>query len=165
MAYNRTTWVDNSTPAINATNLNNIESGLTNVDTRLSTAEGIITALDTRILSNDSDIATNISDITALETQLDDAMIVRTGTFSGTWSPTLQTTFNISTYTDYNWSVNVHQRSIPGGSSADVTLDAYLDVDNNTLRFTSSKGVTAVNARYTLIGVKKTMSDYAQLNQ
>ena len=28
MAYTRTTWVDGSTPAINATNLNNIEQGL-----------------------------------------------------------------------------------------------------------------------------------------
>lgn len=28
MAYTKTTWVDNSTPAINATNLNKIESGI-----------------------------------------------------------------------------------------------------------------------------------------
>lgn len=34
MSYNRTTWVDDSLPAINATNLNNIEVGIQNADVR-----------------------------------------------------------------------------------------------------------------------------------
>ena len=165
MAYNRTTWVDNSTPAINATNLNNIETGLVDVDTRLTSAESDIISIEGNIASNAGDIATNIADITALETQLTGALIVRTGTFSGTWSPTLDGTFNISTYNDYNWSVNVHQRTVSPSSSGTIILDSYLDVDNKTLRFTSSNNGSAVNARYTLIGVKKTMSNYAQLNQ
>lgn len=165
MAYNRTTWVDNSTPAINATNLNNIETGLTDVDTRLSSAESTITTLAGNITSNDGDIATNTADITALEGQLDDAMIVRTGTFSGVWSPTLQTTFNISTYSNYFWTVSVHQTSPTMHNGDDLELQGYLDVDNNTLRFVSESNNVAETARYTLIGVKKTMSNYAQLNQ
>lgn len=32
MAYSRTTWVDGTTPAINATNLNNIEQGIVDLD-------------------------------------------------------------------------------------------------------------------------------------
>lgn len=165
MAYNKTTWVNNSTPALDATHLNNIEDGITNVDTRLSTAEGVITALDTRILSNDSEINGLTTQVLSLEVELTDAMIVRTGTFSGVWSPTLQTTFNISNYNNYYWAVSVHQTSPTMHNGDDLELEGYLDVDNNTLRFVSESNNVAETARYTLIGVKKTMSNYAQLNQ
>ena len=40
MAYNPTTWVDNSAPTVNAENLNNIEQGIVDVDTRLAALEG-----------------------------------------------------------------------------------------------------------------------------
>lgn len=37
MTYTKTTWVNGSAPAINATNLNNIENGIFNVDTSFTT--------------------------------------------------------------------------------------------------------------------------------
>lgn len=40
MAYDKTSWVDDSEPAINAENLNNIENGVSDVDSRLSVLEG-----------------------------------------------------------------------------------------------------------------------------
>lgn len=40
MAYNKTSWVDDSEPAINAVNLNNIENGVSDVDSRLAVLEG-----------------------------------------------------------------------------------------------------------------------------
>lgn len=39
MAYNKTSWVDDSEPAINAANLNNIENGVSDVDSRLKVLE------------------------------------------------------------------------------------------------------------------------------
>lgn len=43
MAYNKTVWVNDSTPAINATNLNNIENGIETNDTSI----GNISELET----------------------------------------------------------------------------------------------------------------------
>lgn len=54
MAYNKTVWVNDSTPAINATNLNNIENG--------------IEALDNTSTSMAGSIATNTTNIDNLQT-------------------------------------------------------------------------------------------------
>ena len=39
MAYSKTSWVDDSEPAINAANLNNIENGVSDVDSRVKALE------------------------------------------------------------------------------------------------------------------------------
>ena len=56
MAYTKTTWVNGTAPAINATNLNNIETGIDSATTRLdvleaqtSTAQADILTLDGRV--------------------------------------------------------------------------------------------------------------------
>ena len=49
MAYTKTTWVDNSLPAINSTNLNNIESGIEANDTAITTLQ---TNLENKIIDS-----------------------------------------------------------------------------------------------------------------
>lgn len=58
MAYNKTVWVNDSTPAINATNLNNIENGIETNDTSIgniseleTTATNLTSAIN-EIISN-----------------------------------------------------------------------------------------------------------------
>lgn len=51
MAYAKTRWVDNSTPAINARNLNKIESGIGNATDKADYLQSAVTALAERILS------------------------------------------------------------------------------------------------------------------
>ena len=47
MSYTKTTWVNDQAPAINATNLNNIEDGIADVDSRTTTLEGQVTNFKT----------------------------------------------------------------------------------------------------------------------
>ena len=69
MAYAKTTWVDNSTPAINATNLNKIEEGIEDAISTAEDAQSSITSLDNNkqdTLVSGSNIATiNGNDLTA----------------------------------------------------------------------------------------------------
>jgi len=69
MAYAKTQWADNSTPAINATNLNKIEEGIREVTTIAETATNNITTLGNNkqdTLVSGSNIATiNGNDLTA----------------------------------------------------------------------------------------------------
>lgn len=157
MAYSKTVWVDGSTPALDAAHLNNLENGVEDVDVRLTTAEADIVALTTATTTN------NI-DITDLQNNLTSISLIRSGTFSGTQSPTLSTTFNITNYTDYNWTVSVFQTSRTTSNGHALVLNGYIDVDGNTVRLVSTDDTVAVPARYVLIGIKKTMSNFAQVN-
>lgn len=69
MAYAKTTWVDNSTPAINATNLNKIEEGIEDAISTAEDTQSSITSLDNNkqdTLVSGSNIATiNGNDLTA----------------------------------------------------------------------------------------------------
>lgn len=160
MAYAKTTWVDGAAPALDASHLNNLENGLEDVDVRLTTAESTITTLST----SSQTITDNSNAITALQNGLQDYTYVLTGTFSGIWSPTLLTTFNITNYTDYNWTVAVHQTSRVTTNGHTVVLDGYVDADDNTIRLSSTDDGVAVAARYTIVGYKKTINTYIQLN-
>lgn len=165
MAYSKTTWVDGSSPAIDAAHLNNIEDGVELLDTTLSSALADITTNTSAIATNTANVATNTSAISAINTSIADGIITRKGTFSGTWNPTLDATFAISTYADYFWLISVHQtsRSVQNGDT--VTCTGVLNADGKTLNFVSTSGATAVAAEYQLIGVKKTFCSYAVVNQ
>lgn len=165
MAYSKTTWVDGSAPAIDAAHLNNIEAGIENLDASLAFTISDVTANTSKIETNTADIATNTSDIATINTSITDGLILRKGTFSGTWNPTLDATFDISDYNNYYWIVNTHQtqRSVQNGDT--VTCTGVLNADGVTLNFVSTSGATAVPAEYTLIAVKKDFSDYAVVNQ
>lgn len=60
MAYTKTTWVNNNTPAINAENLNKIEDGIFNVHQD-------VTNLDTRVSTNEDDVVTLTNSVTTIE--------------------------------------------------------------------------------------------------
>ena len=63
MAYTKTTWINNSSPAISAANLNNIENGIAANDsaiTNINTNIGDITSLET---SDKTNIVTAINEI------------------------------------------------------------------------------------------------------
>ena len=47
MAYTKTVWENDTLPAINATNLNNIEDGIEDVDTRVTDIEENYVFFDT----------------------------------------------------------------------------------------------------------------------
>jgi len=165
MAYSKTIWVNDSTPALDATHLNNIETGIEAVDVRVTELEGTTTTNSDNIATNTINIETNTTAIGNLEDTLNNAVVIKTGVFQGTWSPTLNSTFGVSNYTDYNWTVSLYQTSRQVVNNATVVLDGYLDVDGVTLRFTSSSEGASVEASYTLIGVKKTISSSAIVNQ
>lgn len=164
MAYNKTTWVDNSTPAVDAAHLNNIENGIVGLDVRLGTAESNIVSTNSVVGIHTTAIASNVSSIAALNTLLSTSIIMRTGTYSGTWAPTLDITYSISNYSDYNWVVMVSPTSYTMQNGHTINVDGYIDVDGKTIRFTASENSTSITARYTLIGIKKTISSLSTIN-
>lgn len=165
MAYSKTIWVDNSTPSIDAAHLNNIENGLEDVDVRLTSAETSLIANQTNISLNTGSIQTLTTELSTVENKLANIVIVRTGTFSGNWTPTLDTTFGITNYTDYDWVINLHQSSRTTTNGHIVTLKGFIDVDGFTVNLTSTDNTTAVEAQYTLTGYLKEYSNYASINQ
>lgn len=165
MAYSKTIWQNGAAPALDAAHLNNIEDGIEALDVRVSANEADIAVNTAAINTTNTNVATNTGSISTINNTIASAAIIRTGTFNGTWSPTLGTTFNISNYTDYNWTVSVNLVETEVTNHHTLVSDAYLDVDGNTLRLIATDNGSAVSARYQLIGIKKTMSDFAQLNQ
>lgn len=165
MAYSKTTWVDNSAPSLDAAHLNNIENGVEDLDIRLTSAESSLSTAEANITTNEGNIQTLTTDLNTVENKLANATIIRTGTFSGSWTPTLNTTFGVTNYTDYDWVINLHQTSRTTTNGHIVTLDGFLDVDGVTLNFTSTDNSTAVEARYTLTGYLKEYSNYSSINQ
>jgi hypothetical protein len=89
---------------------------------------------------------------------------MRTGTYSGTWAPTLDITYSISNYSAYNWVVMVSPTSYTMQNGHTINVDGYIDVDGKTIRFTASENSTSITARYTLIGIKKTISSLSTIN-
>jgi hypothetical protein len=164
MAYSKTVWVDDSTPAIDAAHLNNIEDGIEGLDIRMSSAESDIATNASHIATNAANILTNANNHSDLVTDLGGAIIIKSGTFSGTWNPTLTGTFGVSTPSDYNWVINVHQTSWTAGNADPIVLDGYLDVDGNTVRFTSSVDGVSKTARYSLVGYHVDYSSAAVVN-
>lgn len=172
MAYSKTTWVDDSTPALDAAHLNNIEDGIENLDGRVTANESTLTTHLNSINSNTSSINTNTQDITTLEgnlstleDSLDDIVIIRKGTFSGNWQPTLTSTFGITNNTDYNWTISVHQTSRTTTNGHIVTLEGYVTGDGDTVQFTSTDNAASVAASYTLVGYRKAFSNASVVNQ
>lgn len=165
MAYSKTTWVDDSAPALDAAHLNNIEDGIENLDGRVTANESTLTTHLTSINSNTTNVATVTADLTTLENSLDDMIVIRQGTFSGNWQPTLTSTFGITTPANYNWTVSVHQTSRTSTNGHIVTLQGYVTGDGDTLQFTSTDASTSVAAYYTIVGYRKTFSNASIVNQ
>lgn len=118
-------------------------------------------------------------------------MIVKEGYFKGTWEPTLNTSFGITNYTDYNWIVIVTPTLT--GYEHDYNKDAaaghtpYTGFDNNitwdenqseyhygyiqgaTVKMQSihRNGTSTIDtpARYQLIGMLKGISSYEWVNK
>lgn len=118
-------------------------------------------------------------------------MIVKEGYFKGTWEPTLNTSFGIANYTDYNWIVIVTPTLT--GYEHDYNKDAaaghtpYTGFDNNitwdenqseyhygyiqgaTVKMQSihRNGTSTIDtpARYQLIGMLKGISSYEWVNK
>jgi len=118
-------------------------------------------------------------------------MIIKEGYFKGSWEPTLNNTFGIANYDDYNWTVSVtptltgfeHDfnkdfasgHTIFTGFENNITWDEnqseyhYGYIQGSVVKLDSvhRNGSTRIDipARYHLIGVLKTFSSYAQVNQ
>lgn len=120
-----------------------------------------------------------------------EVMIIREGYFKGSWDVELDNTFGITNYSDYNWTVSITPTLI--GTEHDYNKDhandhtpftgfdntisdvntqseyKYAYLDGNIVRLESihRDGTTLIDipARYHLIGVLKTFSTYAQINQ
>ena len=165
MAYTRTLWVDGTAPAVDASHLNNIEVGIEDLDARVLADATDISLINTTLGTQTTNIATNVVDITALETTLTNTVIIRQGIFSGTWAPTLSSTMGIANFADYNWVVTVWKTTFTILNNTVVIGDGYLDVDGVTLRFSSSVDGVGTEARYTLVGTKKTISLSTTVNQ
>ena len=62
MAYNKTTWVDNSSPYINATNLNHIENGIKDNETLIDSVNTELSnKIEGTVLWSNSNLTTNFS--------------------------------------------------------------------------------------------------------
>lgn len=172
MSYQKTIWVDDSTPALNAANLNKIEEGIDEMSTILQTE---MEAAEASIITNASnhaalaaDHAALAADHAALAAAINSAVIRRTGTFHGTWNPTLTSTFGIANPTDYWWTIQVNQPSLfhkYNEYSSTFVCDGYLDVDDNTIRFTSTDDGAGISADYLLVGISKALDNYAVVNE
>lgn len=165
MAYSKTIWINNSEPALDAAHLNNIETGIENVETRLTTAEASLLTAQGNIATNTSGISSLNTNLNTVDAKFNNAIVVRTGTFIGNWSPTLVSTFGITNNTDYNWVITLHQTSWSVQNGDTVALTGSLDVDNNTVNFSSYVNGTATQAAYTITGYKKILSNVAVVNQ
>lgn len=165
MAYVRTVWVDNSAPALEAAKLNNIEEGIESLDIALGTAQDDIQQNTTDINTLGTGIDTLSASVADINTLLTNPIVIRKGTFSGSWSPTLTSTFSVSTPSDYYWVIEVNQPSRTVNNGYTVTLYGTLQPDGNTINFVSTDNALPVNATYSIIGIKKVFSDYAVVNQ
>jgi hypothetical protein len=116
-------------------------------------------------------------------------MIIREGYFKGVWEPTLNNTFGINNWNEYNWTVSVTPTVIGfehdynsilnhtpfSGFDTDNVWDNddseyhYAYVENSVINLKSihriGNSVVDIPARYHLIGVLKSFSSYAQVNQ
>lgn len=118
-------------------------------------------------------------------------MIIKEGYFKGTWNPTLDATFGIADYNNYNWFVNITPTLI--GLEHDYNIDAaaghtpYTGFDTNVawdenqseyhygyiqgnivkLQSIHRNGSQVIDlpAKYQLTGVLKTFSTYEWVNQ
>lgn len=181
MAYSKTTWINGASPAINATNLNKIETGIYDIDaivtdhtstlanlsstvgshtTSISTLNSTTSDHESRLDTAEGDIDSIQDDITAIYTN---GIIMRTGTFTGSWSPTFTTTFSIAGYNDYNWILNVKIPNWTISNGAAVACIGTISGDNITMNATI--GGTGVAGNYNLIGVKKTLSSFAVVDE
>jgi hypothetical protein len=116
-------------------------------------------------------------------------MIIREGYFKGVWEPTLNNTFGINNWNEYNWTVSVTPTVIGFEHDYNSTLNHtpfsgfdtdnvwdnddseyhYAYVENSVINLKSihriGNSVVDIPARYHLIGVLKSFSSYAQVNQ
>lgn len=118
-------------------------------------------------------------------------MIIKEGYFKGTWEPTLNTTFGIANYSQYNWTVMVTPTLT--GFEHDYNKDAaaghtpYTGFDNNLtwdesqseyhygyvqgnivkMQAIHRNGTSTIDipARYKLVGVLKSFSTYEWVNK
>ena len=181
MAYSKTTWINGASPAINATNLNKIEAGIYDIDaivtdhtstlaslsstvgthtTTISTLDSTSSDHEVRLDTAEDTIASIEEDIAAIYTE---GIIMRTGTFTGSWTPTFTGTFGITGYTNYNWllRVNMTAWTITNGSA--VVCTGTISGDNITMNV--SVAGTGVAGTYNLIGVKKTFSSFDTISE
>lgn len=163
MAYERTVWVDNSAPALDAAHLNNIESGILDVDNRLTTAEVTLSSHTTSINTNTNNISTNSGAITDIQEDLTDAIIIREGTFTGSWYPSLISTFGIANWSDYNWTIDILPSSRTTQNGDILTQEA--SISGGAITLISTYSGVGISTKYKLIGIKKAISSYAILNQ
>jgi hypothetical protein len=163
MAYSKTVWVDNSTPALDAAHLNNIENGIYDLDSRLTTAEYTISTHTSSINTNTQNIETNTEDIADINLNLEDAIIIREGSFTGSWSPSIISTFGIYNYNDYNWTINIIVPSRTTSNGKLLIQEAF--ISGSAITLTSTYDGVGLPTKYRLVGTKKTISNYAILNQ
>lgn len=180
MAYSKTEWINGASPAINSTNLNKIEEGIYTLDATVTThtssisnlastvgahttsIEELTTSVDTLI----EDTALMGTDIETLQDEmlaLDSLVIIRQGTFTGAWTPTFTSTFNVATHANYNWVcyLNVPSYTVQNGE----VLQKTVTFNGDNITFSSLRGSTGVYTEYTLIGYLKANSNYAIVDE
>lgn len=142
-AYSKTTWVDSGTPAINATNLNNIESGISNLDTKTKGYKGISTtaiacANNTEVFAAFYDEGFTYSGSASINERYVEGGKIRgitipTGYYAGSIS--FSVTFPVASG-DENYRIVRIYRQIAGSGS-------FIQVQSNTVRPAPSSGITA----------------------
>lgn len=112
-SYTKTTWVNGSTPAINALNLNNIEDGIAGNSTDI----GTLTSLTTTAKSN---LVLSINEINAKSTDLVSDTSPQLGANLDTNSKMIYHQMvshgSISSTENINWQVGAYQKLSTGGS-------------------------------------------------
>ena len=75
MSYTKTTWVNDTAPALNETNLNKIEQGIYDNDSHIGDLTTLTTTADTDLVSAVNELDGNIGDLTSLTTTADTDLV------------------------------------------------------------------------------------------
>lgn len=161
MTYSKINW--STTVPINVLNLDLMDSGIYNA----AAAININTADITNLTATVEDNSTNITSLQEADADvselLTDVLVVRTGSFSGTWVADFTNTLGITVdYNDYSWSLTLYPTSTIA-SNASLELSGV--IATNTMTVNCQVSGAAGTANYSLIGVKKTIANTAIISQ
>lgn len=118
MAYTKTTWVNDTTPAINATNLNNIETGVENAHDKKPYVVIDSQASGTQTLNSTTTIVVNLDSETYSDANYslssDIVTLSAAGTYLVMFQVSINTVSNVSTARD-GWAAWVEYEPSGGG--------------------------------------------------
>lgn len=146
MAYTPTTWVNNSLPALNATNLNKIENGISTVATNTDTNTSNIGTLSNLTTTNKTSLVNAINELNASPSIITGGEEVRTGRVIDGYDEYVKRVFldNFpNANTEKTWATGINMTNI-------VITNLSIIVKTGSLNWFSLPNNDTVNSRVSL---------------